>query len=398
MFPRRSVILLAFAIDASFVSAVARAQTISPGSQPYPERLLPDGTNACGGPGSDATCVGTRPQNLTPLGVSYQDCIADQTLRFTVVLNGFDGVANLEVWASASSDCTSPTDRGGAGAAAAQCWKVSNDLLGPVINSPTSQTFDVRVQDLVGLQQLPPYPPPKNVVTQGAAACNAQPTFVAVPMSVNFLSVDSTANLAGTAYQYRIETDLVGPPAPASVAVQTGTGGLLPTWTPNTDPDTVGYDVFLAPQAGQPPQGPGCPTIPASYLVGGGGDGMTVTGESTGAYVVTGLTNGTTYALAVAGVDALDNVGPTSPVICATPDADAGLLDAGLPDAGPEGDAGPGATETGDNEGPTTLTAGCFCSHAAPATPLGVPSLVAAAAVAIAFARRRLRAREESLP
>lgn len=398
MFPRRLVFFFALVLDASFVCAVADAQTVTASSQRYPVRLLPNGMNACGGPATDASCVSTRPPNLTPLGISYEDCIDDQTLEFTVVLSGFDGSQNLQVWASTSSDCTAPTDRGTLGAAAAVCWKVSANLVGPILESPSAYSFRVRVEDLVGWQQHPPFPVPAGVETVGQEGCMAQPTFAAVALKVNFVPVDTSGSYTGTSYQYAIDTDLVGPPAPGGLHVEAGNGELFPSWTPNTDKDTAGYDVFLAPPPGQPQTGQGCPpipgandagtpgaggisSVPADYVV-GVSNGMTVTGESTAGYLITNQADETTYAVAVAAVDAMGNVGPTSPPICAVPAADAGFIDAGLED-----DAG--QTGAGDDGGAMTVKAGCLCSHGAPATPEDAPSLVAAGAIAIALARRR---------
>jgi hypothetical protein len=402
MFRRRFIPLAILVIPTILVSARADAQTISAGGQPYPNRIV-NGTNEG---------TSTRPQNLNPLGVSYADCMADMTLEFSVTLSGFNGNDSAEVWASLTSDCTASTDRG-IGASAALCWGFrAGNIVNPVISAPQTFSFSVRVQDLVGWQQsLPTAAEAANPPAQGPSACTAQATFAAVPMNINFLAVDSAGNSDGTPYQYPILTDLVGPPAPSGVALQAGNGALLPSWTPNTDTDTVGYDVFLAPPAGQPQQGHGCPAIPgasdagshgtggisnipAEYLLGGGSDGITAIGESTGDYTITGLTDETTYSVAIAAVDGFDNVGPTSSSICATPIVDAGTFDAafdddaGIVDAAFHGDAG--LVDAAQSEAPETEKAGCLCSQGVPATPAGAPpAAMAAGAIAIALASRR---------
>jgi hypothetical protein len=334
------------------------------------------------------------------------------TLQFSVTLSGFNGSDSAEVWASLGSDCTSSADRG-VGATAANCWGIrSTTVVGPIASTPQTFTFNVRVQDLVGWQQTPPNAteaadPP----AQGPSACNAQPTFAAVPLNINFLAIDSSGNSDGTPYEYTILTDMVGPPTPSGVAVEVGNGELVPRWTPNTDTDTFGYDVFLAPPAGQPQQGPGCPgipgaddagapgaggisNIPADYRVGGGGDGITTIGESIAGYVIADLTDETTYAVAVGAVDGLGNVGPTSLPICTTPIVDAGVIDAafdddaGIIDAAVHADAG--VVDAAQNEASGTDKAGCLCSQGVPTTPAGAPpAAMAAGAVAIALARRR---------
>jgi hypothetical protein len=254
---RAKLFFSALVLAAATAPSIALAQTtgsatVSKSGQPYPERLLPSGTNACGGPASDNSCVSTRPQNLQPLGISYQDCVDNQTLRFTVLVNGFTGSQNLQVWASLSSDCTGVTDRGGSGAAAATCWRVAGDIVAPTYNTATTVTFDVRVQDLVAWQQHPPFPVPSGVDRAGSEACNAQSSFAAVSMNVNFVPVDTSGNYAGTAYQYQINTDMVGPPPPAASGMGDTVGDTLinVTWTANSDADTIGYDIFIDPLPG----------------------------------------------------------------------------------------------------------------------------------------------------
>jgi hypothetical protein len=386
----RLVSSFALVIAFTLVTTVAGAQTISSSGQPYPNRVV-NGVNEG---------ISTRPMDLSPLGVSYQDCIDDMTLQFSVTLSGFTGNDSLEIWAARSSDCTPQSDRG-IGSGGAICWGVGAGVVNPIIGAPQAFSFNVRVQDLVGWQQAPPsaaqaaHPP-----AMGMAACSAQPTFAAVALSIVFLAVNSDGNADGTPFLYNIPTDLVGPPAPRGVAIEAGNDGLIPNWTPNTDTDAIGYDVFLAPPAGQPAQGAGCPGIPgaddagagaaggisgvpAAYLVAGGGDGLTVFGESTGAYALTGLTDGTEYDVAVAAVDAFGNVGPTSVPSCTTP-----IIDGGTIEAGEAVDAAQ-AVDAGQNEAPSTEKAGCACSEG-PGAPADVPlATVAAMAIAIALARRR---------
>ncbi len=387
----RLVPSFAFVIAWTLVTTVAGAQTISSSGQPYPDRLV-NGVNEG---------FSTRPASLNPLGVSYQDCIEDMTLQFSVTLSGFTGSDSLEIWAATSSDCTAAADRG-VGSGEALCWGVGAGVANPIVSTPQAFSFSVRVQDLVGWQQSPPsaaqaaHPP-----AMGMAACSAQPTFAPVDLNIVFLAVNGGGIADGTPYLYGIRTDLVGPPAPRGFAIEAGNEGLLPSWTPNTDTDAIGYDVFLAPPAGQPGQGAGCPgipgaddagsgaaggisSVPAAYLVAGGGDGLTVTGESTGAYAITGLTDGTEYDVAVAAVDGSGNVGPTSVPSCTTP-----IVDGGAIEAGQAADAGE-AVDAGQNEGPSTEKAGCVCSHG-PGDPADTPlAAVAAVAIAIVLARRRL--------
>ncbi len=191
-------------------STAAHAQTISQSGQPYPNRILPDGQNLG---------YSTRPMNLNPLGISYQDCITDQTLSFSVTLNGFTGVDTVEVWGSLTSPCTATTDRGIGAGVTAVCWGLRSDnLAGVIVSTPQTYTFNVRVQDLVGWQTtLPTAAEAADPPAQGPSACSQQPTFAAVPMNINFVAINGDGNSDGTPYQYSITTDMVGPPAPLGV-------------------------------------------------------------------------------------------------------------------------------------------------------------------------------------
>src|SRR5262249_5598915 len=119
-------------------------------------------------------------------------------------------------------------------------------------------------------QNAPPSPP--NYVRQGESACTAQIPYVAVPIDIYFVPVDSgSLNTVGTPYKYSIVTDLLGPPAPAMGMQAVGNGFLVVNWTANADTDTTGYDVFLDPIPGQedasPPPASPPPADAAPLLV-----------------------------------------------------------------------------------------------------------------------------------
>jgi hypothetical protein len=212
--------------------------TVTPPYAGYvPTRLLPNGSNAP-----------VRSQQLSPYAISYSDCIADQSLQFNLLLDGFDGSEFMEIWATATGDCTATTARG-VGATAATCWQLQGGSQGKVIGIPTSLPFTLRVQDIIGSQTTIPAPgtPP---VSSGADACTAQTTFVGVPITIWFLPTDSTHTVVGTAYSYALTSDTVGPPPPIGVGETVGDTLFNITWTPNADSDTVGYDVFMDPPRG----------------------------------------------------------------------------------------------------------------------------------------------------
>jgi hypothetical protein len=240
--PRSRLLLCAFTLAGTCISSLAGAQSIAPTANAYPVRLV----------GGQSQGYSTRPDNFDPYGVSYADCISDMTLQFSVILAGFEGThASVEVWASTTSDCVALADRG-IQSTSAVCWPVSPSLVEP--NASGSAQFNVRVEDLVGWQSSPPAPG-QPVKAQGAGACAAQPTFAAVPMVINFIAVDGDGNAVGTPYLYSIETDMVGPPAPAGLCETAGDGLLNLTFNPNTDSDTIGYDLYVDPIPSEVPTG-----------------------------------------------------------------------------------------------------------------------------------------------
>jgi hypothetical protein len=195
--------------------------------------------------------VGPRPQNLNPTGISFSDCIQDMVLRFSVFLSGFDGNENMQVWATKSGSCATDSARAaaGSGTAVPSCWLVNQGITG-MIASGQSATFDIRVQDIVGPQNSPPMPP--SLVAQTSTACSAQSSFIAVPMDIWFVPVTASGAAVGTAFDYPIKADLVGPPPPAISSIGIGDTLLLVHWTANIDSDTGGYDIFVDPPPGTP--------------------------------------------------------------------------------------------------------------------------------------------------
>ena len=73
-----------------------------------------------------------REITLTPEGVSLQDCVDDQRIRFTLLMSGFQGNASVQAWASVQgNDCKTQTSRQGG---TQVCW----DLLTGIPSSRRS--------------------------------------------------------------------------------------------------------------------------------------------------------------------------------------------------------------------------------------------------------------------
>jgi hypothetical protein len=487
--PRFSLVFAAaFAAALALVSSVAGAQTTGPTvsqapNQVFPERYLHYGTAAQQDLGQS-----TRPAGLNPDGINYDDCISDMTLVWPLELSGFTG-QSLEIWVTTGGTCTNDPERGNGGVA--DCWLVGSQ----VINQPATfgYSFAVRVQDLVGSQQIVPNPP---VYTpRDSSACQSQPTESSQNFVVYFVPV-SGVTAQGTAYQQTITADLVGPTPPVGVSIADGDTLFVVNWTANTDADTAGYDVFIDPIPGSGQEasvatgttttrlvcpdsgsasevgaldadsaeasdatleavapgsladagcytinvGPSSPTpgsttcgsgilqsanvqdggvisivedeaatetfdeagnlitttetgnvgictIPCQYLYGASCafgqpvytsiNNPTLASEGNGSYTIKGLTNGTTYNVVVAAVDASGNVGPPSPEVCDYP--------------APVNDFFKNYTNDGGKAG------GGFCALEAVGMPASSAALFGGLGAAFLGAARRRRRRRAAL-
>ncbi|HLK39186.1 MAG TPA: fibronectin type III domain-containing protein [Polyangiaceae bacterium] len=233
------------AIASAQTTTTTSGATITASGQVNPERFI---TPMGAAPGSAQVDVGqsTRSQNQNPLGVNFQDCENDMTLSFPIVVSGFSG-QNLQVWASQTGTCTDAGARGQG--QTSTCWIVYNGS--QAINMQASQAVNIpiRVRDLVGPvgsvgSTNPVYK------AYGEEACHSQTSFPAVSLTIYFLPI-LNATVSGTSYSYPISTDLVGPAAPNGVSIKDGDTLFVVNWTPNTDTDTAGYDIFIDPVPGQ---------------------------------------------------------------------------------------------------------------------------------------------------
>jgi hypothetical protein len=332
----------------------ARAQTTGPTiaatQYPYPERF--DST------GKDLNTTGSRPQNFTPLGVNYQDCMDDQSLQFSVDVSGFTGGTDIQIWASKTGDCTQDTSRAASGGGIPSCWLLPGGASS--VNQPSHFTyyFKIRVRDIVGPQNAPPNPP---VTTHaGPEACYAQTSFTSQSFSIYIIPVQNTNQYVGTGYQYKLPVDLVGPPAPSGVTDQVGDTLFTLNWAANSDTDTNGYDVFMSPPPGQegsapaddaaaaPDSAPYCPEASAPVVDASGGDASAdATSADAAADAVADATSGMTDALSSAP-GCINRGGPTA-ATCGNPALQSSVVQ----------DAGGTQVVTDDSgEGGTTVESG----------------------------------------
>src|SRR5260370_15352073 len=162
-------LVLTAALALSVRSAHAQAAggaSVAAIQQPYPERWLNYGQ-----PNQQDLGVATRPINMNPYGISYDDCNKDMTLVFSVSLSGFS-TQSLQIWATTLGDCTGPMARGIV-QPLPTCWLFPGGFTGKVI--PRTQQYAIRVQDIVGPQNL--RNPDRSILTNdyhrwGSQACS----------------------------------------------------------------------------------------------------------------------------------------------------------------------------------------------------------------------------------
>ena len=233
------------ALVAVLVTQPAGAQTtlpttgavVAPSQQMLPERFI----------GGVDLGQGSRPQNQTPAGVNYDDCIHDLTLQYRAIVT-LPATAGdtVQVWASQGADCTSSLARANG---SAQCWRLDAGLGASVLTSQ-AEPFTVRVQDVIGGQstvgQNPTAP-----VSFGSSACLMQSSPSATQFNIFMMAIEPDGiTMDGIAWNAPLPVDVVGPAPPALTGVQPGDTLLTVNWTPNVDSDTGGYDVFVDPHPG----------------------------------------------------------------------------------------------------------------------------------------------------
>jgi hypothetical protein len=316
--------LLTAVAGALGVPAVASAQTVN-----MPQGVYPNRTEAY------------RPQNLNPQGVNYSDCAHAMKLTFPLVVSAFDGTQNLTVWASLNSDCTATADRGVGGVTGQLCWRLDGGFVGVPYKTTSSIQVDVYVQD--AMAHMNGAVPFTQGVTHGnASSCSQQASPVGAPIQIDFVPLDSNnQNVQGTAYQYSLNVDVLGPPAPTGIGKSVGHTLINMSWTPNVDTDTLGYNVFIDPIPGHEPVG-----------VGDGGDD----GGEGGILVADSSVLVCPDSGSVVGVDAGDDSGDAADG--ATDGGDDGSLDAtSSADASADATVADAATQ---DAGSSSTDGGCY--------------------------------------
>lgn len=327
----------------------------------------------------EGNVIPKRPQTLSPEGVSLQDCVDDQKIRFTLQMSGFEIRSNVEAWASIGQDCKAQTARN---AATQVCWKVFDSAI------PLSPVIDVDIPVRRIMSGAPPNRPMEP--DDSEAVCGRVDL---ANISVHFLYFapgDTVTAQIDKAVPVTVDT--VGPAPPSGLTALPGNGRITVQWTnisggagdaaatgglteltgvkvycdvagaPRAEEDDdeeaepecrdvpvdAGFDdadaaidggtVRVCDDGGAAPETPsggecssanftsddGAPVLPTAAfdakfkcgeVVGNTGTSAAATQVGNGP-----LLNGTSYAVAVASTDRFGNVGELSSVVCQTPE------------------------------------------------------------------------------
>ncbi len=291
---------------------------------------LPDGTSF------------TRAATLNPAGVNFEDCERDIVLTFPLVATGSARAASgYLLYGFAGTGCDHPGNT---------CW--------PVVDGPISYNLEgsgfsvaIRARQILAQYALPVKQAYATVATTDDSSCHIQPTDAALQLSVYFVFATSMdlAQVGGSG-EAPLGVDLAAAAPPTLLSVNAGNDGLSAKWTPLTDLDVTGYDVFYAPPGSGDGGACGAP-FPPGETVDSDYPFAAVSGSTSATASFAGLTNGEAYAVGVAATDAYGNVGAVSTPICQSPSASAPPVDTATNDGG--GDAGGGGCALGGHGGST---------------------------------------------
>lgn len=285
----------------------ARAVTITTDTSEV-TRVASDGSTpySCPGRGPGATgCI----VDATFQGVGVHDCNNDTEIVVPLAISGLpDPTVTFEVWAG-TGDCTEPGATNNA--STATCWLV----VPPLVPQPMMQV-PIRVADLVGNLGVSPPPQSYQSVPTSTACINPGAGTGETTVNVFFMFFPNGSPVPTAASSaYPVKVKLVGPPACTDVTETTGQGEVFLRWAPPADSTVAGFDLFAAPTAT-------CGTGISGFTCSGdAGSCIQVAGTSqTTQGTIPGLTDGTTYSVAVAAFDEFGNVGAASEPMCATPE------------------------------------------------------------------------------
>lgn len=319
--------------------------------------------------------------DATRTGINAADCASDEKWSWTVTIP--DGVTYslLDVWASAENvSCAEPAARTGA---SPKCWRVAEFARDSVASHAE---FSVTASSVVRAAFRKLGDADQTAFTTTAEVCTVDVDQQPTRFYLHFLLMSDANTVVGATsaneheYVYDTVYDLHGPVPPTGLALGSGQSVLLATWNAQTTvKDFSGYKIYCYPKRGAEGDagvaadaGAGCPAIPAELAGFAEGkipdaaveDLVCGTMSTTGSKItIDKLTDGLTYALAVAAIDKNDNTGALSTIACLAPQPTTDFYDAYRAGGG---EAGGGFCNLGAPRGRTPL-AGLFTALAASA-------------------------------
>ncbi len=205
--------LVAFALFAALVLVprAAFAQTVLLPSAPTSiVKVNPSGATV------DPRTVGT-PDNIR--GISLGECLDDDRYVIPLNLMGFTANMNLEVWAGPSgADCSDNAQRGNT-SGSQTCWKVVSGNIAPTANLNVT----VKMRDIIAS----PTTKNLNYVAQDNTVCGK----IDYAVFTVYMLLTSGGATQGTPGKQDFQADTIGPAAVTNVSVEQGDTRLHVSWT-----------------------------------------------------------------------------------------------------------------------------------------------------------------------
>lgn len=245
-------------------------------------------------PGRPSTGKGSVDYQMS---LNYQDCLQNVPLTWRLSGTAENG---LEIWASESIDCSQSlareTGRG--------CTRLTPSFPSRGVVTITAQQIAAALPDVNGCIDVSSSSAPHHV-------------------KLFFMSFNGSDPATNCVLWTRTEVDLLGPHPPSGSDLSLGIGDtmLFVNLPRSPNADTAGYYIFCDPNptggstdAGIGGLDPIHPSPDSPQMC----QGPIARSESSS--VISGLVDGQSYVLAVAGYDELNNIGPLSALQSATPE------------------------------------------------------------------------------
>ncbi len=191
----------------------------------------------------------TRDSSLTPAGINFEDCEEDASLVFPLVVTGTAADAKgYLLYAFAGTDCNAGGAAVEPNVAGSTCWPIAAGAIGFAVGS--SLEVKIRARQILAQANLTTKTTYSEVASSDDSMCHTQPTSAPLQLSVYFVfGTTATLTEVGGYVSPTVGADLAAAAPPSTVSVGIGHTILLPDWSPVSDTDIVGYNVYYLPVA-----------------------------------------------------------------------------------------------------------------------------------------------------